>query len=118
VVYKSDPVKNPNSTDILDIVAKDNVLITENTANKTNGINIHASIFCENGGFGAGWKNFLVPCGKINLLGGIQNKSRVQIGETNGNGFSRAYKYDKRLALISPPYYPGTGKFEIVSWKE
>jgi hypothetical protein len=84
-------------------------------------VNVHASIYCENGGFGAGWASFLLPCGKINLLGGIQNKSRVQIGVINGGnllGFTRAYKYDNRLALMSPPYYPGTGIFEIVSWKE
>ncbi len=117
VVYNSDPRVNPASTDILGIVSKNDVRITENTANKNN-INVHASIFCENGGFGAGWSSFLVDCGKINLLGGIQNKSRVQIGVINGGGFTRAYKYDKRLALMSPPFYPGTGIFEIVSWHE
>jgi hypothetical protein len=121
VVYKTDPRNDPNSTDILGIVSKNNVLITENIANKTDGINIHASIYCQDGGFGAGWSSFLVPCGKINLLGGIQNKCRVQIGVINGGnllGFTRAYKYDQRLALMSPPFYPGTGKYEIVSWKE
>jgi len=121
VVYESDPRTNPNSTDILGIVAENNVLITNNLANKTNGINVHASIYCEDGGFGAGWSSYQVSCGKINLLGGIQNRARVQIGVINGGnllGFSRAYRYDSRLAIMSPPYYPGTGKFEIVSWKE
>ena len=117
VVYKSDPRTNPNSTDILGIVAKKNVLITDNIANQNN-INVQASIYCETGGFGAGWPSFPVVCGKINLLGGIQNKTRVQIGVINGGGFTRAYKYDSRLALMSPPFYPGTGQYEIVSWQE
>lgn len=121
VVYETDPRKDPSSTDILGIVSKNDVLIANNLAN-INGINVHASIFCEKGGFGAGWSSFLISNGKINLLGGIQNKSRVQIGVIGllGNilGFSRAYKYDNRLALMSPPSYPGTGIFEIVSWKE
>jgi len=121
VVYKTDPRNNPASTDMLGIVSKNNVIIENNLAN-SNGINIHASIYCENGGFGAGWSSFPISCGKINLLGGIQNKSRVQIGVISALGkilgFTRAYKYDDRLALMSPPSYPGTGIFEIVSWKE
>ena len=121
IVYKTDPRKDPNSTDLLGIVSQNDVLIANNLAN-ANGINVHASIYCQNGGFGAGWESFPLFCGKINLLGGIQNKSRVQIGVIGllGNllGFSRAYKYDNRLALMSPPSYPGTGIFEIVSWKE
>jgi len=121
IVYKNDPRKYPNSTDLLGIVSKNNVLIANNLAN-SNGIDVHASIYCQEGGFGAGWELFPIFCGKINLLGGIQNKSRVQIGVIGslGNllGFSRAYKYDNRLALMSPPSYPGTGIFEIVSWKE
>jgi hypothetical protein len=117
VVYKSDPRTNPASTDILGIVSLNSVLIAENLANKTDGINIHASIYCEKGGFGAGWGSPMIPCGKINLLGGIQNKSRV-INGTISSGFTRAYGYDSRLAIMSPPYYPGTGKYEIVSWKE
>jgi hypothetical protein len=121
IVYKTDPREDPNSTDLLGIVSENNVLIANNLAN-ANGINIHASIYCQDGGFGAGWSLFPIFCGKINLLGGIQNKSRVQIGVIGllGNllGFSRAYKYDNRLALMSPPSYPGTGIFEIVSWKE
>ncbi|MFI5236746.1 MAG: hypothetical protein ACHQLA_02275 [Ignavibacteriales bacterium] len=120
LTYSSDPRINPKSQDMLGIVSKNNVLITENTANKSS-INIHASIYCEKGGFGAGWPAFTKPNGNINLLGGIQNYSRVQIGKINGSeiwGFARQYKYDDRLMIASPPGYPGTGQLEIVSWFE
>ena len=117
ITYKNDPRTNPDSKDMLGIVSKNNVKITENTANKSS-INIDASIYCEKGGFGAGWPSFTAPNGKINLYGGIQNYSRVQIGVLNGNGFSRNYKYDERLMIASPPGYPGTGQLEIVSWFE
>lgn len=117
IVYNSDPRVDPTSTDLFGIVAENNVLITNNSANQ-NDINIHASIFCEKGGFGAGWASFPTNNGKINLLGGIQNYRRVQIGVLGGFGFSRAYKYDERLLLASPPGYPGTGQLEIVSWRE
>jgi hypothetical protein len=120
ITYKTDPRTNPDSKDMLGIVSKNNVKITENAANKSS-INIDASIYCEKGGFGAGWPNFTAPNGNINLYGGIQNYSRVQIGVIHGSevwGFNRRYKYDERLMIASPPGYPGTGQLEIVSWFE
>ncbi|MCH7963148.1 MAG: hypothetical protein IH852_04330 [Bacteroidetes bacterium] len=120
IVYYNDPRIDPNSTDMLGIVAKKSVLIADNLANSSD-INIHASIYAEEGGFGAGWSSFTQPNGFINLYGGIQNKRRVQIGVIVwGNiwGFNRSYKYDERLMLASPPGYPGTGEMEIVSWLE
>lgn len=120
IVYNTDPRVDPDSKDLLGIVSKNNVLITENTANKSD-INVHASIYCEQGGFGAGWPKFTEPNGHINLLGGIQNYRRVQIGVIAGSdiwGFNRRYKYDDRLMIASPPGYPGTGQLEIVSWFE
>ena len=120
ITYKTDPRINPDSKDLLGIVSKNNVLITNNAANKSS-IDIHASIYCEKGGFGAGWPSFTEPNGNINLLGGIQNYSRVQIGVINGSeiwGFNRRYKYDERLMIASPPGYPGTGQLEIISWFE
>jgi len=120
IVYNTDPRVNPDSKDMLGIVSKNNVLITENPANKSS-INIDASIYCEKGGFGAGWPSFTAPNGNINLYGGIQNYSRVQIGVIHGSeiwGFNRRYKYDERLMTASPPGYPGTGQLEIVSWFE
>jgi len=120
IVYDKDPRIDPTSTDILGIVAKNNVQIANNLANSSD-INVHASIYSEKGGFGAGWSSFTQPNGHINLYGGIQNKARVQIGVIHGSdiwGFNRRYKYDDRLMLVSPPYYPGTGDMEIVSWFE
>ena len=120
IVYNNDPRNDPESKDMLGIISKNNVLITNNIANSSD-INIHASIYCETGGFGAGWSSFTQPNGHINLYGGIQNYSRVQIGILSGGdiwGFNRRYKYDERLMFASPPGYPGTGNLEIVSWFE
>ncbi len=120
IVYYNDPRIDPNSTDMLGIVAEESILITDNLANSSD-INIHASMYAEKGGFGAGWSSFTQPNGFINLYGGIQNKTRVQIGIMNNGdvwGFNRRYKYDERLMLAAPPGYPGTGEMEIVSWLE
>lgn len=117
IVYSNDPRVDPASDDLLGIASLTNVKIANTPANQHD-INIDASIYCEQGGFGAGWSSFPINNGKINLLGGIQNYKRVQIGVIGGYGFSRNYRYDERLRILFPPFYPGTEKFEIISWYE
>lgn len=121
ITYNTDPRTNPNSTDVLGIVAKNNVYVTENPANN-NSINIDASIYCEAGGFGAQNYSSRPVSGTINLFGGIIQKTRAAVGTFSGSsvtaGFSKNYKYDERLLVTYPPAYPGTGGFEVVSWYE
>lgn len=121
IVYSSDPLTNSSSTDILGIVAQNDVIITENTANKTD-ININASIYCQNGGFGAQNYDDRGKCGNINLVGGIIQKTRAAVGTiSNGiisNGFNKRYRYDTRFMFKAPPKYPNTGSYEILSWYE
>jgi len=121
IVYNTDPRTNPNSTDVLGIVAKNDVIVTENAANNNN-ININASIYCEAGSFGAENYSKRPVSGIINLLGGIIQKERGAVGTFSGSkvtaGFSKNYRYDERLLVTYPPAYPGTGGYEIVSWYE
>jgi hypothetical protein len=121
IVYDKDPRIYSNSTDLLGIVAKNKVLITNNAANN-NSIDIHGSIYCESGGFGAQNYDSRPPSGNINLLGGIIQYVRQAVGQFSGttitSGFAKRYRYDDRLMLSSPPMFPGTGGFEIVSWLE
>lgn len=121
IVYNKDPRQFPNSTDMLGICAEYDVMITENNPNKDD-INIHASIYSEKDGFGAENYNGRPPSGNINLLGGIIQNTRAAVGTFSGStinhGFAKRYKYDERFMLASPPFFPGTGGFEIVSWLE
>lgn len=121
IVYQNNPKTNPGALDLLGIVAKNGVIVTENPANN-NDINIHASIYIENGGFGAENYKTRPVSGKINLLGGIQQALRGAVGTFSGNtiqsGFSKQYRYDDRLMVLYPPFFPGTGGYEIVSWYE
>ncbi len=125
IVYSTNPQTDPNSTDLLGIVAQNNVLIADNSANKGN-INIQASVYSETGGFGA--ENYATRSldGTINLYGGIINQNRQPVGTftTHGSktvmvsGFLKNYRYDNRFMVASPPGFPTTGHFEIVSWYE
>lgn len=121
IVYQNNPKTDPTSTDMLGIVAQSGVLITENVPNISD-ININASIYVQDGGFGAANYSTRPVSGKINLIGGIIQNTRAAVGTFSGgtivHGFSKQYRYDDRFLVASPPYFPGTGGYEIVSWYE
>ncbi len=121
IVYKTDPRDDPSSKDLLGILAYNDVRVTDNSANH-NDIKIDASVYCQTGGFGAENYDKRPVSGEIQLLGGIIQDTRAAVGTFSGStinhGFSKRYRYDQRLMLSSPPFYPGTGAFEIVSWLE
>jgi len=121
IVYKTNPIINTNSTDVLGIVAENSVLITNNSPNLSD-ININASIYCEDGGFGAQDYKTRPKSGNINLIGGIIQNTRLAVGTFDKSGiktgFAKRYRYDERFMIVSPPLFPGTGGLEIVSWFE
>lgn len=125
VFYNTNPQTNPNSQDMLGIVAKDDIIITNNSANNNN-IRIQASIYSEAGSFQAEDYQSRPVAGAIQLYGGVIQNARGPVGQfsTSGgtttiiNGFSKRYRYDDRFMVASPPFFPGTGSFEIVSWFE
>jgi hypothetical protein len=121
IVFDRDPRVYPTSDDLLGICAENNVYITDNAANNSD-INIHGSVYCEKGGFGAQNYDTRPKSGNINLLGGIIQNTRKAVGTFGSTGiktgFAKRYKYDDRLMIASPPFFPGTGGFEIVSWFE
>jgi hypothetical protein len=125
IVYNSNPQIDPHSTDLLGICAKDYVWIAKSDPNR-NDINIQAAIFCEKGGFGAEDYNDQNSKwgsrGNINLLGGVSQSWRQPVGtfsgETVKTGYAKRYTYDRRLLSNSPPFFPGTGHFRLVSWYE
>ena len=123
IVYETNPLVDPSSTDLFGIVAENYVYITDNYANNhTGGIDIQASIFSEKWGFGAYDHAGRPIGGDINLLGGIQQNYRQPVGTFGSggikSGYTKQYRFDSRLEFISPPFYPGTGGFKLVSWFE
>ncbi|MEW6701201.1 MAG: DUF4900 domain-containing protein [Bacteroidota bacterium] len=124
VTYNTDPRVNPASQDLLGIVAERDVVITQNSANN-NDIRIDASIYTQNGSFTAENYQGRPVSGAIYLYGGITQNARGPVGTFRSgsttvieSGFSKRYRYDGRLAIASPPAYPGTDSFKIISWFE
>ncbi len=122
IVYKRDPQQGP-SPDLLGICAQNNIIITDNAANRSD-VRIHAALFSLSGGLTA--QNFRTrgPSGTIHLIGGITQHQRGPVGIFSGsppritNGFYKNYRYDERLMVDSPPFFPLTGSHEILSWYE
>jgi len=49
--------------------------------------------------------------GCLYLTGGIIQRSRGPVGESDGSGYLKRYSYDACAASDPPPYYPTTGRF-------
>jgi hypothetical protein len=122
VVLNSNP-QHGSSSDMLGIVAENDVIITDNVANKS-GIAVQASVFSRSGSFMAENYDKRNAGGTIQLLGGIIQSARGPVGTFSGNppklvsGFLKNYMYDSRFLYDAPPFFPTTGNFEIVSWFE
>jgi hypothetical protein len=126
VAYSRNPLDHPDAPDVLGLCAEDSIVITHNTNNNTN-ITIQAALFSLNKGMGAEQydNDSFSPKtrGRINLLGGVSQKQRAAVGTLAGDGsiytgYSKSYRYDDRLMNTSPPYFPTTGAYEILSWYE
>ncbi|MCU7492174.1 MAG: hypothetical protein ACM3UR_12550 [Bacteroidota bacterium] len=118
--YKSNPLTNPSSTDMLGIISSNNVLISDNLANRFN-VNIDATIFAYKGGLGL--VNESMPySGTMKVFGGVVEYQGRTTGVYSGNMITNGYReriiFDERLMLNSPPYFPATDKYEVVSWLE
>jgi hypothetical protein len=120
VAYANNPADG-TSGDILGLCATDSIVVTNN-ANNSGNVTIQAALFSLNKGLGVEQYANGVVRGRINLLGGISQKQRAAVGTLSGgvvnSGFSKSYRYDNRLMTQSPPFYPTTGSYMILSWYE
>lgn len=116
-------IVNEASTDMLGILASNNVRIANTTANvQDKDINLHAAIFAAKGGFEMEDKS-IPPSGTLKLLGSAVAAKEEVVALTDKwgnitNGYIRHVVYDERMLTTVPPYFPSTDQFEIVSWYE
>lgn len=124
VTYQTNPLLDPSSTNMLGVVCDNDVIIADNSNNNNpvKGVQIHASILSKSGGLKAENYNTRPVAGTLTLLGGVQQNQRGPVGTFGGggivSGFQKNYRYDERLMIDSPPLYPTTGSYEVLSWYE
>jgi hypothetical protein len=112
ILYQHDP-RYGASTDMLGLVANNNVIVADNMPGATNRT-IQGSIFARTGSFTAQNYSTRPINGELRILGSIVQNSRGAVGTFNGSstlqsGFYKRYKYDDRLSdpNVRPPFYPG-----------
>ncbi len=122
LVYADNPLTNPNSNDILGLVAKDDIWVTDNYANRHD-CNIQACVMAMNGSFGAENYASRPVSGVLSMTGSIVQNDRGPVGTFYGSGtiasgFSKRYRFDPRLSSLSPPNYPFLKSLHLVAWWE
>jgi hypothetical protein len=125
ILYQHDP-RYGTSTDMLGLVANNNVIVADNITGATNRT-IQGSIFARTGSFTAQNYSTRPINGELRILGSIVQNSRGAVGTFNGSanlqsGFYKRYKYDDRLSdpNVRPPFYPGFIRktYAISQWWE
>ena len=123
VKYSDDPRINPNSTDMLGLIAEKDMVISQNASPAGGNLTIQASIMAMDDSFYLeNWQSGLK--GTLNVYGGIIQDSRGPIGTFNSStnqkvsGYTKNYVYDPRLKTSPPPFYPTTGDYVGLSWRE
>ncbi len=122
MVYAGNNIYTPtSSTDMLGILATNNLIIANTTANQSN-ICIDASIFCAQGGVQAEDLLNIGNHGQIFLRGGVIAAKEEKVVKIENDGTFKGFKkhviFDERFLLTIPPHFPVTDKYEIVSWHE
>lgn len=120
---------NNSCTDMLGVLASNNVWIATSTASggyKNNvtdeDIHIDANIFCAGGGFETQDVGKIPPSGTLYLRGGIVADKEELVSLTSSgnltNGYYKHVIFDERFMMPLPPNFPLTGTYEILSWLE
>jgi len=123
IVANDNPRTNPSSNDMLGIVAERMGYITKDmTRNASSMINIQAAIYCHNGEFTAEDFWTIPISGRVNLFGGVTQKTAGSLGVFGSGGIQHGFFYsirhDPRFLSNAPPSFPFSSKFRLVAWWE
>ncbi len=128
VLCNSDPRSNINSSDIIGIVAQNNVWVESDNAYlgrspSSPPVNplIEAAIYAQNGTFQCYYQSTLSyrNLGTVTVYGSIANNFLgVTCDPTGTYGYRANYRFDSRFSTDAPLAYPATGTYRILSWYE
>jgi len=115
LTYNSDPRTTPTSTDMLGIVAWNDINIKDNGSSY---FTVMASLFSYTNAVTV--ENYDSRAkGTLYTLGGwtVQKVAATSSSDLS-HGYSVMIQFDSRFASSSPPYFPGTNAYEILAWYE
>jgi hypothetical protein len=110
---------NPGCDDYLGIISKKDIMIQNNQANRDDVI-IDAAILALGNSFKVQNHSSGSPRGYIHFWGSLSQKVRGAVGTFGGGGtgYLKDYNYDQRFLDSSPPYFPTTGSYTVMSWRD
>lgn len=124
-IFQTDDLQynDPTSTDMLGLVAEEDIRLQYNNDTKGGDIITQASMFALNGDIGP--ETALIDHPTLNrwiitgglIAHGIRVTARYS-GSTPYKGYKFVHHFDDRFMRSVPPYFPHTKNFEVVSWYE
>ncbi|MCH6559599.1 hypothetical protein IH799_04495 [candidate division KSB1 bacterium] len=126
ILYADDPRTNPDSQDMLGLVAKKDIIVADSLANHSD-VEIHGAIMALNQEFKV--ENLTAgPFGTMTLFGSTFQKQRGKLANgildstdftvTITNGYALKSYYDNRFLHVGPPFFPTAQKTVVYSWLE
>lgn len=119
LTYTDNAKDKPNSSNVLGVYSEGGNIKLNGPANRD--ITIDGTLMASATGKGFGTVDYTTKrtngttTPKINLTGGIIEEQSQGVGQTGtpGNGYSRNFKWDDRLAKgLTPPFFPTQGQYE------
>ena len=110
IQYKDNPETNPNSNDLLALVAWNDLIIDNYTKIDWN---LQAVLMSVTGSLSATYMNKI---GHMNYYGSAYQS--VRGNAKMFQSFQKRYIHDERLDTMTPPFYPGMSSLHLVAWWE
>ncbi len=111
---------SPSCDDLLGLVAGKNIIVDATDANMDD-CEIHAHMIALDKSLTAEKYWAGKPRGDLIIYGGFAQKKIGPVGKFNKygviHGYNKDYHFDNRLAANSPPGYPTTDRYVLVSWE-
>jgi len=123
ITASDNPATDANSSDMMGIVSNKSVYISKDlTRNSSTVVNIQAAVYCQNGELTAESFWTIPKSGRVVLYGGVTQATAGSLGVfgSNGitNGFFYTIRHDQRFNFVTPPAFPISSKYELVTWWE
>ncbi|HCI28998.1 MAG TPA: hypothetical protein DE117_02280 [Fervidobacterium sp.] len=90
-----------NEKSSLNLVAKNNVIVSETNGIKPYNMKLFASIYAFGGSFKVEDYNHDDPAGQLLVFGSIMQKVRGAVGTISGAGYDKMYVYDPRFTTAA-----------------
>lgn len=125
VVYLEDPRLFPDSQDMLGLIAEEDIIVEDNTANGTD-CEIHGAIMALNTSFEVENYSSGSPRGTLTVVGSVIQRERGRLGSYTvvlgvvvaSTGYMPDWQYDRRFLTVGPPQFPLQTRKVVLSWNE